>query len=71
MKFSPQALTKARGAGSQADLAKRTGLSVFTISRLENGHHTPEFDTIVKLAQALDLPLDALLEPNGDGSTAA
>jgi transcriptional regulator with XRE-family HTH domain len=38
---------------SGADLAERSGVSLETISRLENGHHKPRQKTIEKLAAAL------------------
>ena len=38
---------------SQAVLAKRAGVTVYTISRLENGRHRPTLLTVNKLAGAL------------------
>ncbi len=38
---------------SQADLAKKVGVSEGTINRLEKGHNKPRWSTIRKLAEAL------------------
>lgn len=40
---------------TQEDLAVRSGVTGITISRIENGHHTPRPSTARKLAQALDV----------------
>ena len=47
----------------QADLAKETGLSVETISRIESGKNVPRFSTIRKLAKVLDVPASYFTEP--------
>jgi transcriptional regulator with XRE-family HTH domain len=41
---------------SEAKLAKRSGLSMETISRVENGKHKPREKTVEKLARALEVP---------------
>lgn len=66
MQFSGQAARRARGERSQKEVAAKAGLSMFTINRLENGHHKPELATIATLAKALDVDFEDLLEPNGD-----
>jgi transcriptional regulator with XRE-family HTH domain len=48
---------------SQADLSDMTGLSRATISRLETGHEEPYPATIRKLADALHVRTDQLMEP--------
>ncbi len=40
---------------SQADLAKKAGLGVATICRIERGLHYPRFRTIRQLAVALEV----------------
>lgn len=40
---------------SQADLAKKAGTGVVTISRIERGLHYPRFRTIRQLAVALEV----------------
>jgi transcriptional regulator with XRE-family HTH domain len=50
---------------TQKDLAVKTGLTVATISRLENGQRRPRFTTLRKLAEALGVTPQVLV--NGDG----
>jgi DNA-binding XRE family transcriptional regulator len=45
---------------TQRQLAKAAGLSIATISAIENGHVRPQLATIVKLAAALDVPVQRL-----------
>ena len=42
---------------SQGDIEKRTGLLRGYISRVENGHTVPAVETLVKFAQAMEVPL--------------
>jgi transcriptional regulator with XRE-family HTH domain len=42
---------------SQREVEKRTGLPRCYISRIENGHIVPPFETLEKLARALEIPL--------------
>ena len=67
MEFSGQRLARARGDAhiTQEELARRAGLSMFTVSRLERDQNAPGLATIVKLAQALDLQVDDLLVRKG------
>lgn len=46
---------------SQGDLETRTGLLRCYTSRVENGHTVPSVETLEKYAQALEIPLYALL----------
>ena len=48
---------------SQAALAKRAGVTLFTISRLENGHHKPTFQTVRKLAEGLGMKPEDIATP--------
>jgi transcriptional regulator with XRE-family HTH domain len=42
---------------SQGDIEKRTGLLRCYISRVENGHTTPNVETLEKMARALEIPM--------------
>ncbi len=42
---------------SQGDIEGRCGLFRVHISRVENGHLVPSFETLEKLARALEVPL--------------
>jgi len=42
---------------SQGEIEQRTGLLRCYISRVENGHTVPAFETIEKFARALEIPL--------------
>jgi transcriptional regulator with XRE-family HTH domain len=42
---------------SQGDIEKRTGLLRCYLSRIENARTIPSIDTLVKLAQAINIPL--------------
>jgi len=43
------------------ELAKRAEISVASLSEIETGRYAPRLDTIIRLAHALDVPLDALI----------
>lgn len=51
---------RARG-WTQADLAERVGIAVEVCGRLERGRALPRADTLVRLAVALGVSVDALL----------
>ena len=59
-----KALRNARGL-SLDGLGERAGLSPSTISRVETGKRALGLDVLVALANALDISLDALLDPGG------
>ncbi len=46
----------------QSDLAERTGLSNYTIARLENGKQEMKLDHIVVLAQAFGVSMGQFLD---------
>ena len=48
---------------TQAELAAASGLTQVTIARLEGGKNAPRFSTIKKLAQALSVTPQDLMEP--------
>lgn len=50
---------EARG-WTQAELAERTGVSRKTVNTVENGVFVPSVLVALKLARALDSPVDAL-----------
>lgn len=58
--FNPNRMVLARKRRRMTgkELAERSGVSVMTISRLENGENTPDDTTVSKLAAALDFPRD-------------
>ncbi|MGI5290367.1 helix-turn-helix domain-containing protein [Nonomuraea polychroma] len=60
-----QRLRRQRGM-SQAELARRTGLSKATLSQLEAGMGNPTIDTLDAIAVALAVPLTDLLTRTGD-----
>lgn len=47
---------------SQAEFARLLGMEKQNISRLENGRANPTAYTLKKIAEALDLPLPAILD---------
>ncbi len=55
-------LRKARHHMTQAELAKRAGLTRGYIARLETGRHDPALSTLEKLAKALRVSVARLLE---------
>jgi ribosome-binding protein aMBF1 (putative translation factor) len=50
-------------AMTQGVLSERTGIAVPHISRMEKGGHLPSVATLKKVAEALEVPICALLEP--------
>ena len=57
-----RALREARGV-SQEELARRIGASQSAIARLELGGAEPRFDTLERIANALDAELLITLQP--------
>jgi transcriptional regulator with XRE-family HTH domain len=47
---------------TQATLAKRVGVDVMTISRIERGDRRPSMALLQRLARALGVPVTELLE---------
>ena len=54
-------LERAKRCWTLADLSRRTGIKVPNISRLEKGRHMPSLDTLEKVADALGVPVAALV----------
>lgn len=54
-------LRAARGDRSMVEVAAQAGISVETLRKIETGRiPTPAFFTVVSIARAVDVPLDAL-----------
>ena len=57
-----QALRSARGTRSMVEVARRAGISVETLRKIETGRvPTPAFFTVAALASVLELPLATLV----------
>jgi transcriptional regulator with XRE-family HTH domain len=46
---------------TQAEMASRSGVAAASISHFETGQRTPTLETLVKLADSLNVTVDALL----------
>lgn len=65
MTFSEKLLKLRRDKGlSQNELAKKTGLSQTAIYYWEKGKRQPKFETIIKIAEALDADFLELIDDN-------
>jgi transcriptional regulator with XRE-family HTH domain len=52
------------------ELCRRCGVSISTLSKIENGQVATSFDTLLKISRALETSFDAILSrmtPRGDG----
>ncbi|MDO5398607.1 MAG: helix-turn-helix transcriptional regulator [bacterium] len=47
---------------TQEQLAEQAGTSQKHLSRIELGYHLPNFETIIAIAKALDVPIDAFVQ---------
>lgn len=56
---------------SQRELARRSGIRHVRLSKLENGHATPNLPELLRLAEALDAGLDELVRGHPAGSGVA
>lgn len=45
---------------TQEQVAEMVGISQKHLSRIEKGYHNPRFDMIIHIAEALNIPTDAL-----------
>lgn len=60
-------LRRARGGHTMVDVARRSGISVETLRKIEGGRiPTPAFFTVAAVAATLDLSLDDLLRRTDD-----
>jgi transcriptional regulator with XRE-family HTH domain len=65
------ALRAARGARSMGEVAVRSGVPIETLRKIETGRiATPAFFTVVALAKALDIPLEALVPAESESLVA-
>lgn len=55
-------LQRAKRGWSQEDFAKASGVSCCTIGLIESGKQKPSINTIVKLAKALEVEPEKLIE---------
>lgn len=62
---------RTRKGFSQEDLAEKSGLSLRTIQRIENGETDPRGDSLQRLAAALDVQPNDLIEWNTREDTSA
>jgi transcriptional regulator with XRE-family HTH domain len=46
---------------SQRDVCERTGIDIATYSRIEQGHSSPLLDTLIRIADAIGVPLAELV----------
>jgi transcriptional regulator with XRE-family HTH domain len=53
---------RAERGWSQEDLSRASGLHTTAISKIERSDRAPNFETIVRLARALDVPAHRLFE---------
>lgn len=56
---------------SQREVCERTGIDVATYSRIEQGHSSPLLDTLIRISDAIGVPLAELVggaaAPDGGG----
>lgn len=51
---------------TQEQVAETIGISQKHLSRIEKGYHNPRFDMIIHIAEALNIPTDALAKDLSD-----
>lgn len=51
---------------TQEQVAETVGISQKHLSRIEKGYHNPRFDMIIHIAEALNIPTDALARDLSD-----
>lgn len=62
IQLRPDALKKWRAEMTQAELARKAGVSRATINRIEQGHaESVTFETVNRLAKALNVDADVLV----------
>jgi transcriptional regulator with XRE-family HTH domain len=54
---------------TQGELGKRAGIAAASVSHFETGQRAPSLDSLVKLADALEVSVDALLGRSPVGTT--
>ena len=58
------AATRKKKKWTLSQLAKASGVAIGTLSKIENGKSGASFDTVVRVANALEMSFDDLLGPN-------
>ena len=53
---------RARAWMRQKDMAEKMELTASQISRIEHGHNTPQMNTVMRIAKALDVNPEELVE---------
>lgn len=53
---------------TQEQVAETVGISQKHLSRIEKGYHNPRFDMIIHIAEALNIPTDALAKDLSDNN---
>jgi transcriptional regulator with XRE-family HTH domain len=53
----------------QKDLREKTGLTLKYLSEIENGHVDPRISIVVRIAHALGVSLDDLVQDSEDSAT--
>lgn len=57
-----RALRFAANEMTQADLAEKVGVTRQTVIAIEQGRYSPSLEVAFRIAQALDVPLDAVFQ---------
>lgn len=60
--MSPITAARESAGISQAELARRIGKSPQQVHNWESGFRTPKLDALLKIAEALGVPLETLLQ---------
>lgn len=47
---------------TQPDVCGRSGIDIATYSRIEQGHSSPKLDTLIRIANAIDVSLADLMK---------
>jgi len=50
---------------SQSEAARKAGIGRVTLNRIEQGAQTPSYETLLKLAEAFDVPIERLFSGGG------
>ena len=45
-----------------ADISRKTGMTQATLSRYINGKRTPNINSVIKIAKALNVPIELLMK---------
>lgn len=56
---------------TQDQVSEVIGVSQKHLSRIEAGYHNPHFDTIIAIAKAINVPIDAFAEDLDENNNAA